>query len=157
MTQATIGDTSDVEIASKENMAVLLGEVHELTNAVRPLDSLTELVLRHATGGTETGRSLRSRRHVVADADIRQLAVVRATRRAESIPRLQRVRVHVVTRLIRRSLREQVGVDEREVVAALRHTDGVLVHERREGDRVKTPCSPARSCSSTTHHRTDRC
>lgn len=65
----------------------------------------------------------------VTNGHVGELAVVSGTGRRERIPRLEGVRPHVKTGLIRSRIAEKVRVDESKVVGVRIETNGVLVNE----------------------------
>ena len=138
MSERAIGHTRNVPVSAKHDMPVLLGEGNLVTGRVRVLNDVAVLILRKTGSGVDTSRRLSGRRHLVTDADVSQLAEVGRTGRLQRIPRQKRVGPHVVAGLIRSRVRHEVGMDEREVVAAGGKTTGVLVDQIGELNRVET-------------------
>lgn len=119
-------------------MTILLREVNDNTSAVGVLDDGSIRGLRLTRSGVDTGRSLGGGGRIVDDGHVRQLGVVGTAGGLQNLPRLDAVRPPMVTGLLRSGIRQQVGVDEGEVVTSRSKTNGVLIDEGGVGDGVKT-------------------
>lgn len=76
-------------------------------------------------------------RGFVGDRNVGKLAVVGRSRGAEGIPRLERIRVHVVTSGLGDRIGKVPGVDQGKVVRAIVEANRVLVKERGVANRIR--------------------